>query len=43
LEDELSDCGGPAALWRDANLAQVDLKADRVHRLAGLASRERPL
>jgi hypothetical protein len=26
LEDELSDCGGPAALGRDTDLAQVDLK-----------------
>lgn len=43
LEDELSDWGGPAALWRDADLAQVDLKADRVHRLSGPAAGEEPL
>lgn len=43
LEDELSDCRGPAALRRDADLAQVHLKADRVHRLSGPASGEEPL
>ncbi|CAG6397591.1 hypothetical protein SCOCK_580017 [Actinacidiphila cocklensis] len=32
LEDKLTD-GGPAVLWRDTDLAQVGLQADRAHRL----------
>ncbi|WP_307847968.1 serine/threonine-protein kinase [Streptomyces durocortorensis] len=43
LEDELADRGGPAALRWDADLPQVDLEADRVHRLSGLAAGEEPL
>lgn len=39
LEDELADRGGPAALRRDADLPQVDLEADRVHRLRGFGCR----
>jgi hypothetical protein len=43
LEDELADRGGPATLWRDADLSQVDLEADRIHGLSGLATGEEPL
>ncbi|MCX2927480.1 hypothetical protein [Streptomyces sp. NEAU-W12] len=44
LENELTDRGGPAALRRDADLAPVDSKADRVHGLSGLtAGEEEPL
>lgn len=40
LQDELADRGGPATLRRDADLTQMDLEADRVHRLSGLAAGE---
>lgn len=43
LEYELADRGGPAALRRDADLPQVDLEADRVHRLSGLIFRWRSI
>jgi len=38
-------CGSrrSAALRRDTDLPQVDLEADRVHRLSGLAAAEEPL
>jgi hypothetical protein len=39
----LADRGGPAALRRDADLPQVDLEADRIHGLSGLAAGEEPL
>ncbi|MFD9482709.1 hypothetical protein ACFWBX_01535 [Streptomyces sp. NPDC059991] len=43
MEDELSHCGGPAALRRDADLTQMTLEADWVHRLSGLTAGEKPL
>lgn len=42
MEDELADRWGPAALWRDADLPQVDLETARIHRLSGLAAGEEP-
>ena len=43
LQDKLTDRGCSAALRRHADLAQMDLRADRVHGLSGLAAGEEPL
>ncbi|GAA3075127.1 hypothetical protein GCM10010448_66840 [Streptomyces glomeratus] len=42
MEDKSADRGSHAALWRDADLAQVGLEAAGVHRLPWLAAGEEP-